>query len=115
MDGQSNESELDLNTRLNLETALIAWPELVRHFARGAVLHVSSTLDLLTVAACLIEDDKDLLQTWLSSDEVRRATDDDARDWTAREPQFWCVVTAPWVLVQESVGGSTEPTLTVIQ
>jgi hypothetical protein len=25
----------------------------------------------------------------------------DAEDWHARQPQFWAVVVAPWVLVQE--------------
>jgi hypothetical protein len=25
----------------------------------------------------------------------------DAEDWHARQPQFWVVVVAPWVLVQE--------------
>jgi hypothetical protein len=25
----------------------------------------------------------------------------DAEDWHARQPRFWAVVVAPWVLVQE--------------
>lgn len=86
---------------LNLETGVISWSELVRHFARGVVINVSVQLDLVEAAACLARDDTDQLQRWLDSDVVRRASDDDARDWTDREPDFWCVVTAPWVLVQE--------------
>jgi hypothetical protein len=31
---------------------------------------------------------------------VKRATDDDARQWHERQQDFWAVVTAPWVLVQ---------------
>ena len=91
----------ELETRLNSETAVIAWSELVRHFARGVVITVSDQIDLLDAAACLACDDTQLLQSWLDSGKLNRASDENARDWTAREPEFWCVVTAPWVLVQE--------------
>ena len=93
--------EPSLEDRLNQETGVIAWSELVRHFARGAVIHVSGDLDLIVAATCLIEDDAVQLKLWADEGKVRRASDDDARDWTKREPDFWCVVTAPWVLVQE--------------
>ena len=109
MSNDSEPEELDLHTRLNLETAVIAWSELVRHFARGVVIHVSANVDLVEAAVCLIQDDKDTLQGWLDSGAVSRASDDNARDWTAREPDFWCVVSAPWVLVQERPDTSTEP------
>ena len=90
-----------LETKLNSETAVISWSELVRHFARGMVVNVGVQIDLLDVAACLATDNTQLLQSWLDSGKLNRASDDNARDWTAREPEFWCVVTAPWVLVQE--------------
>lgn len=92
---------------LNLETAVIGWDELVRHFARGVVIKVEAGRDLIDVADCLSRDDTDQLKTWLDDKSVARASDDDARDWTARTPEFWCVVTAPWVLVQEKSGGVT--------
>jgi len=93
--------DISLPDRLNQETGVIAWSELVRHFARGVVIHVSLQLDLIDAAVCLIEDNTELLKKWTDEGKVRRASDDDARDWTVREPEFWCVVTAPWVLVQE--------------
>ena len=96
-----NIQEVSLVDRLNQETGVIAWSELVRHFARGVVIHVSAKLDLIDAAVCLIHDDAALLEQWTNEGKVRRASDDDARDWTKREPEFWCVVTAPWVLVQE--------------
>lgn len=91
-----------LEEQINKETGIVSWSDLVRHFARGVVIHVDAPLDLIDVAACLASDDTETLQVWLDSSAVRRASDDDARDWTAREPEFWCVVTAPWVLVQEN-------------
>lgn len=99
--GQRDDETQSLDELLNKESGVISWQELVRHFARGVVINVSGRLDLIDVAACLARDDTVQLQTWLDADALRRASDDDARDWTAREPEFWCVVTAPWVLVQE--------------
>ena len=93
--------EPTLEERLNQETGVIAWSELVRHFARGVVIHVSGQIDLIEAAVCIIEDNTSRMQAWADDGSVRRASDDDARDWTRREPEFWCVVTAPWVLVQE--------------
>lgn len=88
---------------LNLQTATVEWQELVKHFARGVVIHVDSNLDLVEVAHGMASDDVQLMQNWLDSGSVRRASDEDARDWTMREPHFWCVVAAPWVLVQERI------------
>ncbi len=87
--------------KLNLETGVIAWSDLVRHFARGVVIKVVEGRDLVEVADAMARDDTELMRSWLSDKSVARASDDDARDWSAREPDFWCVVTAPWVLVQE--------------
>ena len=86
---------------LELESGTIAWAELVRHFARGVVLRLDGTRDLAETGARLAADDVSALEAWLEDGSVRRASDDDARDWVAREPTFRCVVVAPWVLVQE--------------
>jgi len=100
-DDTNDETVLSLETKLNLETGIIEWGELVRHFARGVVIKVETGRDLIEVADCLAKDDTEQLKIWLDEQTVARASDDDARDWTNRSPQFWCVVTAPWVLVQE--------------
>ena len=97
------EEPAELETKLNNETAVISWSELMPHFARGMVINVGVQIDLLDAAACLAHDDTQLLQSWLDSGKLNRASDDNARDWVAREPEFWCVVTAPWVLVQEKL------------
>ena len=90
-----------LTARLNTETALITWPELERHFARGALMTVSPDLDLVQLGAHMIHDDKNIIDAWLESGELRKTTDDDARGWSEGEPLLWAVVVAPWVLVQE--------------
>ncbi len=98
----------DIQTKLNSETAVIAWSELVRHFARGVVIKINPSLDLLEAADGLASDNVSLFEEWVSAGKLSRASDDDARDWTAREPEFWCVVTAPWVLVQEKLPSSSQ-------
>jgi len=95
------ESELPLRERLNSETGVLTWEELTPYFARGVVLRVSANVDLIDVAEKVIRDDKSAIEPLMNSGDLRRATDDDARDWVKRTPQFWCVVSAPWVLAQE--------------
>ena len=93
---------IDVRHLLNAQTGRIGWPELQRHFARGRLLWVSPGLDLVEVAARVVEDDKTALDDWLASGEIARAGSDQARLWHARQSEFWAVVAAPWVLVQET-------------
>ena len=90
-----------LRAKLNLETAQLAWPELERHFARGDVIKVAPGLDLVDVALRVAENDSASVQAWLADGRIARADLADAEDWHARQPMFWAVVVAPWVLVQE--------------
>lgn len=92
-----------LYTKLLGETAAITWEELQPFFARGAVLRVEGTQDLVAVAAALAEDDKRRIVHWLASGDLRKLEVLDAEDYLARDPQLWAVVVAPWVLVQERV------------
>lgn len=96
-----DESQLSAAEKLNLETGVISWKELAVYFARGVVIHVREGLDLIDAAEVIASDNTKKMQQWLEEGVVARASDNDARDWVAREPDFWCVVTAPWVLVQE--------------
>jgi hypothetical protein len=96
------EEILPLRDRMNLETARITWPELEPHFARGKVIQVTDTLDLVEVAACIVEDNAALLKNWLGTQQIGQLGNDTAKDWFERQPDnLWAVVVAPWVLVQE--------------
>jgi hypothetical protein len=90
-----------LRAHLNGETGKLSWKELERHFARGVVIRVQCELDLVDVAARIVQDDKASVERWMLEGRIARASVQDAADWSAREPLFWAVVTAPWVLVQE--------------
>ncbi len=89
--------------KINLETGRIAWTELERHFARGVVIRVASELDLVDVATCLANDDKQAVEGWIAAGTVEHVTTDSAKDWCGRDPELWAVVIAPWVLVQERI------------
>ena len=90
-----------LRAQLNGETGKLTWKELERYFARGVVIRVARSLDLVAVAASITQDDKASVEHWMNEDLIGRATTEQALDWQQRQVDFWAVVTAPWVLVQE--------------
>ncbi|MCG4453947.1 DUF2288 domain-containing protein [Pseudomonas sp. MMS21-TM103] len=90
-----------LYAKLLGETAPISWQELQPFFARGALLMVGATQDLIAVAQAVAENDQDEVAAWLASDQLKKVDDGDAADLLARDPALWAVVVAPWVLVQE--------------
>ncbi len=91
----------ELRNKLNLETGEIDWPELQRHFARGVVIAVASEHDLLEVAIKFTLDDKSQIESWINTDTLKRADDNNALHWEQTKAVFWAVVVAPWILVQE--------------
>lgn len=91
-----------LREKLNQETGRIHWGELARHYARGVVVKVDGSLDLVEVAATVAADDARQMQDWLEKGLVQRASDADAERWADSDAQLWAVVLAPWVLVQEA-------------
>lgn len=86
---------------LEEEAGPLRWDELMPHFARGVVIRVAPELDLIEVARAFRDDATHQVSEWLTSDQVARATDDDARRWAANNPVFTAIVAAPWVLAQE--------------
>ncbi len=96
-------SEADelLRAKLNAETGKLTWSELERHFARGVVIKVAGEVDLVEVAVAMSHDDKVVVQAWLDQGLIARASTEDAITWHAQQSQFWAVVAAPWVLIQE--------------
>ncbi len=95
------ESLEKLRTKLNTQTGKVLWPEIQRCFARGVVLVVAHHADLLKIAADIVRDNQAVVEDCLAVGELKRASIEDARSWQERDPLFWAVVAAPWVLVQE--------------
>ena len=95
----TTDSEL-LRANINNETAQINWHELQRFFAGGWLIYVSSEANLLDVAVAFSRDDKDKVSKWLTSGEVAKVSDEQAKQWHVENTTFWCNVVKPWVLIQ---------------
>lgn len=93
-------SQIPLETELNLETGRIAWRELQRFFAGGLALAVSSDLDLVKVGAELARDNAPQWSKWMDAGQVGLVSDDQAQAWYEADAQVWALVVRPWVLVQ---------------
>ncbi len=91
----------ELRGVLNGQTGKLEWSELEKHFARGVVIRVDPTLDLIDIAIAFVRDNKPQIESWISAGHVSKANDQDASNWSAHKPVFWAVVVAPWVLIQE--------------
>ena len=90
-----------MRAQLNTETAQTEWAELQRFFAKGALVQVSSQLDLVDVAAHIACDDTDAIAEWMTAGKIAKLDDRTAADWQKRNAVLWAVVVAPWILVQE--------------
>lgn len=94
------ESAEELFIKLNRETSRIAWHELQRFYAQGAVLQISPALDLVKTAVALAQNDSEAVKAWLETGDVAKVAVEQAEAWLAADPSLWAVVVAPWVLVQ---------------
>ena len=92
-----------LRARLNAGTGQLRWRELERHFARGVVIRVDLGLDLVDVAVCMAQDDKESIAAWMGDGRLAHVPPDQARSWHKADCVLWAVVVTPWVLVQERV------------
>ena len=92
-----------LRTRLNRETARIAWKDLLRFFAAGTVIAVSDELDLVEVASIFSADEKAQVEQWMSANKIGKVSDDQARTWLESNAMLWSVVVKPWILVQQRI------------
>ncbi len=90
----------ELRQTLNIESGKLEWQELQVHFARGVVVVIDASLDLIEISSKFVQDDKQAIETLINQNKIWRATDEDAKHWVADQPIFWAVVVPPWVLVQ---------------
>lgn len=101
---QMADNEIDdidvLRANINNETSQIEWLELQRFFAGGWLIYVSSATNLLDVAVAFSQDDKEQVSKWLTSGEVAKVTDEQAKQWHDENATFWSTVVKPWVLIQ---------------
>jgi len=95
------EKDIELQQKVNRETARLPWTELVRHFASGNVVWVSADLDLIDVAVRIAHDDKANIAQWMAEGKIAKVSDQQAETWLAANATLWASVVSPFILVQE--------------
>ena len=100
-----------LRANINNETSQINWHELQRFFAGGWLIYVSSEANLLDVAVAFSLDNKEDVSRWLTSGEVAKVSDQQAKQWHEEDTLFWSTVVKPWVLIQPATGTQTDNNL----
>ena len=94
-----------LYAKLLGETASITWKELEPFFAKGALLWVDASLDLIEAAEAMAENQAEKVSAWLAAEKVGKVSATRALDLVERDPLLWAVVVSPWILVQERAQG----------
>ena len=101
MPNTPEELQLTAKERLLSETALISWKELEPFFAKGQLIRVDPSLDLVLTALAVVEDDSKKVADLMRSGKLQAVSGEQALKWLNGEPQLWSVVAAPWILVQD--------------
>jgi len=101
-DTAPDRSDVAIEQKANLNTARINWIELQPHFARGSVILIDGELDLVKIASAFIKDDSVWISELMRSEKLGKPGITDAEHWHGVDQEFWAIVVAPWVLVQET-------------
>jgi len=80
----------------------VRYSDLRAHVARGAVIVVAPSLDLVEVAEVLARDDKARVATWIAEKWLEKPTSEVVRRWEQAEGDVaTSVVVQPFVLVHD--------------
>jgi len=82
------------------ETAKIAWSELQLFYAKGQVIKLNPSLDLVEAATRVSLNAEQTVSEWIGQGIVQKVEDSDAAQWFDASATLWAVVVSPWVLVQ---------------
>ncbi|ROL78400.1 DUF2288 domain-containing protein [Pseudomonas vranovensis] len=94
-----------LYAKLLGETAIIEWKALERFWAKGDLIWVEPTLDLIEVAQAMAENRSETFAKWRNAGTVGAVTAEQALDLQSRDPEIWAVVVSPFIVIQEKTNG----------
>lgn len=86
------------------DLAEVSWRELKIHLQRDAIIVVSTKLDLVTVGVAVADDDKNLVETWVSANQLGKPTEKQVESWE-QEPdkRFQMLIVQPFILLQSVI------------
>ncbi|MBF8724292.1 MULTISPECIES: DUF2288 domain-containing protein [Pseudomonas] len=90
-----------LYAKLLGETATIEWKALERFWAKGDLIWVDPSLDLIAVAEAMAENRSEIFAKWRDDGTVAPVSAEQALDFQRRDPPIWAVVVSPFVVMQE--------------
>jgi hypothetical protein len=91
----------ELSEQLSQEVGECYFSDLEAHIKRGAVLQVSSDLQLLDVAVAVASDDAVSVQEWIGDAKLTSPSSEAVSEWQSNpDAQFRVVIVRPYVLVQ---------------
>jgi len=89
-----------LYAKLLGETAIIEWKALERFWAKGDLIWVDPSLDLIAVAEAMAENRSEIFAKWRSDGTVGPVSAEQALDLQSRDPEIWAVVVSPFIVIQ---------------
>ncbi|MBD64586.1 MAG: hypothetical protein CME62_05240 [Halobacteriovoraceae bacterium] len=92
----------DLKEKLKTEIEEADWSMIKPHVERGAVLLISSQLDLLDVGVAIAQDKVQFIKLWLDEGLITKTDDIDSKAFEEDQfkKQFKFIIIQPYVLIQ---------------
>ncbi len=94
------EESLTTAEKLNLETAVLKWKDLALFFAKGTLLRVDESQDLIEVATYIADNNQTALKPLITNKLIEFATAEWVKENTYEDKEFWTLVVAPYVICQ---------------
>lgn len=94
-------NSIKLRKTLESESGYLSWNELEKHFSRGVVRIISSNRNLIDLAIDIAQNNTKNISSALSNNNITEPTDAQAIQWQQQNSNFFCIVVAPFVLIQE--------------
>ena len=84
------------------DLAEVCWRELKIHLQRDAIITVSTTLDIITVAEAVANDNKAAVAEWIENSQLGKPTEDQLKSWEEnQEKSFRMLIVQPFILIQD--------------
>ena len=89
-----------LKEKLENECELGQWSDLSLHLKRDAIIHIHESLDIVSVALAVAEDNSEMISSLISGDKLSKPNVDEFNHWQESNPLFKCIIVQPFVVIQ---------------
>ena len=84
------------------DLAEVSWRELKIHLQRDAIIIVAAELDLIEVGVAVADDDKVLVETWVTASQLVKPSEKQLKSWEQEPDQrFQMLIVQPFILIQD--------------